>query len=108
MKLEINQPNKCGKCMNLTVLSNTGHSACPVVYEKMKQHTEQMLANKNNSADAVPNLMYEAYSQCLCGCDKFTDTGLDSEVCSSVLSIIAFKLICDQLSKELQDDYLQH
>lgn len=103
-KLEINQPNKCSKCRNLTASSPKGRIACPVLYAKMKQHTEQILANKNNSADGVPNLMYEAYNQCLCGCDKFTDTGLDSEVCSSVLSIIAFKLICDQLSKELQDE----
>jgi hypothetical protein len=70
----------------------------------MKQHTEQILADKNNSSDDVPNLMYEAYNQCLCGCNEFTDTGLESEVCANVLSIIAFKLMCDQLAKELQDE----
>ena len=107
-KLELNQTNKCGECKNLTASSPTGPIACPVLYEKMKQQIQQILVNKNNSVDDVPNLMYEAYNQCLCGCDKFNDTKLDSEVCSSVLSIIAFKLICDQLAKELQDDYLQH
>lgn len=104
MKLEINQPNKCGKCRGLTNSSPKGRSACPVLYAKMKQQTQQILANKNNSADDVPNLMYEAYNQCLCGCDEFTDTGLESEACASVLSIIAFNLICDQLSEEMQDE----
>ena len=104
MKLEINQPNKCDKCRYLTDSSLTGHISCPVLYSKMKQHTEQILANKNNSADDVPNLMYEAYNQCLCGCDKFNDNGLKSEVCANVLSMIAFKLICDQLAKDLQND----
>lgn len=104
MQLGINQPNKCGKCRNLTDSSLTGHIACPVLYSKMKQHTEQILANKNNSADDVTKLMYEAYNQCLCGCDKFNDTGLESEVCANVLSTIAFKLVCNQLAKEIQDD----
>lgn len=101
MKLEINQPNKCGKCLGLTDSSPKGRSACPTLYAKMKQQTQRILANKNNSADDVTELMCEAYNQCLCGCDKFTDTGLESEVCVEVLSIIAFNLICDQLSKEM-------
>ena len=104
MKLEINQPNKCSKCKNLTGVSPKGYSVCPVLYAKMKQQTEQILANKNNSADDVPNRMYEAYSQCLCGCDEFADTELDSEVCANVLAMIAFKLICNQLSKETQNE----
>lgn len=104
MKLEINQPNKCGKCLGLTNSSPKGRIACPVLYAKMKQQTQQILANKNNSADDVTKLMYEAYNQCLCGCDKFTYTGLESEACANVLSIIAFKLICDQLSTEMQDE----
>lgn len=104
MELEINQPNKCGKCRNLIDSSSEERIACPVLYAKMKQHTEQIIASKNNSADDVPNLMYEAYNQCLCGCDKFNDTGLESEVCANVLSMITFKLICNQLAKEMQDD----
>ena len=104
MKLEINQPNKCGKCRSLTVSSPKGRSACPVLYAKMKQQTQQILVNKSNSADDVTKLMYEAYNQCLCGCDEFTDTGLDSEVCANVFSMIAFKLICNQLAKEMQDE----
>lgn len=104
MKLEIAQPNKCSKCRNLTDSSPKGRSACPVLYAKMKQQTQQILANKNNPADDVPNLMYEAYNQCLCGCDNFIDTGLEPEVCADVLSMIAFKLICNQLAKEMQDE----
>ena len=104
MQLEIKQPNKCSKCRGLTNSSPKGRSACPTLYAKMKQQTQQILANKNNSADDVTKLMYEAYNQGLCGCDNFTDTGLDSEVCANVLSIIAFKLICNQLEKELQDE----
>lgn len=102
MNIEINQPNKCGKCKNLTVSSPTGHIVCPALYAKMKQHTEQALENKNNSTADVANLISEAYIQCLCGCDEFTDTELDSEVCVNVLSIIAFKLICNQLEKEME------
>lgn len=104
MNLEINQPNKCGKCLGLTDLSPEGRIACPTLYAKMKQQTQQILADKNNSVDDVPNLMYEAYNQCLYGCGEFADTGLESEVCANALAIIAFKLICDQLAKELQDE----
>lgn len=104
MKLEINQPNKCGKCRNLTGASPKERIACPILYTKMKQQTEQILADKNNSADDAIKLMHEAYNQCLCGCDKFTDTELESEVCVNVLSAIAFKLICNQLAKEIQDE----